>query len=225
MTKKRKHFNYIIALCMTCMICMSSILIGRTYAYFSGIQSAQGSVMIGTLTLDSLNDNNSDSTAMTLSISDIMPSETVTKTYSASITSNIDYYIRILISSTTTPQTGKEHSTTCKENKEHSGESICEIAVTDSGYTKCPTLSADGSTAFYKMSPQTSSNQPFTISVTIKDWVGDDYCDYYMSANIKVTIKVQVVQADYLESEDTGKTWTNVNDLHILCEQVFGGGG
>ncbi len=223
MTKKHKHFNYIIAICLACMICMSSILVGRTYAYFSGLQSAQGSIMIGTLTLDDL--KNADNTAMTLSISDIMPSETVTKSYSASITSNIDYYIRILISSTTTPQTGRQHSDSCKENKEHSGESICDIVVSDSGYTKCSTLSTDGSTAFYKTSPQTASKQDFAISVTIKNWVGDDYCDYYMSANIKVTIKVQVVQADYLESETEGKTWSNVNDLHTLCEQVFGGGG
>lgn len=220
MTKKHKHFNYIIAICLACMICMSSILIGRTYAYFSGLQSAQGSIMIGTLTLDSV--TNTDSTDMTLSISDIMPGETVTKSYSANITSNIDYYIRILISSTTTPQSGRQHSDSCKEDKT---APICDIVVSDSGYTKCSTLSTDGSTAFYKTSPQTASKQDFAISVTIHDWVGEEYCDYYMSANIKVTIKVQVVQADYLESENEGKTWSNVNDLHILCEQVFGGGG
>lgn len=204
---------------MMCMICMSSILMGRTYAYFSSIQTTQGRVMIGTLTLDSL--SNSDNTSMTLSIADIMPSETVTKSYSANISSNIDYYIRILISSTTTAQTGKQHSNTCKEDKT---APICNISVGNTDYTKCTTLSADGSTAFYKMSPQSSAIQSFDISATIFDWVGDKYCDYYMNANIKVKINVQVVQANFLEEETTGKTWTNVNDLHTLWEQVFDGG-
>lgn len=222
MTKKHKQSSVIIVACLLCMLAISSIFVGRTYAYFSAMKMAQGMTTLGTLQLNSV--TNKDSSTISWNISNMVPSQEVANTYQANMNTNIAYYTRILFKAEITPKTGKTHKNgdSCRDNVEDE-TSILNIVISDSNYAKSANLTADGYTAFYKLSPSasTSTQELFIVTLRMADWVGEGKCDYFMGATINISMQVQVVQANYLENEGVGVTYTDVSLLHSLWETVW----
>lgn len=222
MTKRHKRNNIIIVACLLCMLAISSIFVGRTYAYFSAVQKVQGTATMGTLELNSL--TNKDDTSISWNISNMVPSQEVSSTYKANINTNINYYTRVLFKAEITPKTGKTHvnGADCRDNVTDLA-SILNIVINDSAYKKSTSLTADNYMAFYKLAPsQSNSTQElFVTTISMADWVGEDKCDYFMGATIKISMQVQIIQANYLESESVGTTFTDVSELHTLWESVW----
>ena len=222
MTKKHKQNNIIIVACLLCMLAISSIFVGRTYAYFSAIKKVQGIATMGNLELNSLTDK--DNVSISWNISNMVPSQEVSSTYKANINTNINYYTRILFKTEITPKTGKTHinGADCRDNVADI-TSILNIVINDSAYKKSTSLTADNYLAFYKLAPsQSNSTQElFVTTISMADWIGEDKCDYFMGATIKISMQVQIIQADYLESETVGNTFTDVSALHTLWESVW----
>ena len=222
MTKRHKHSNIIIVACLLCMIAISSVFVGRTYAYFSAMKMAQGIATLGTLQLTDVTDK--DDADISWNITNMVPSQEVSSTYKAHINTNIDYYIRVLFKAEITPQADKTHKNgdSCRDNVADL-TSILKITINDSGYQKSNALTVDEYAAFYKLapSPETNTQELFVISLRMEDWVGEDKCDYFMGATINISMKVQIIQSNYLESNEEGQTYTDVSSLHTLWEQVW----
>lgn len=221
MTKKRKNINIFIIVCCVCMLTICSIFVGRTYAYFSAMEMAQGSITLGTLQLNSL--TKKDGTAISWNIANIVPNQEVGGSYKANIATDIKYYIRILFKAEITPVDGKIHKngTNCRDNVPYN--EILKITVNEDTYKKSDSEDKDGYLAYYKLSPSVANTttEEFDLTLRMYDWVGEGKCDFFMNATINISMKVQIIQADYLEDEGLGETFATANEMHTLWETVW----
>ncbi len=212
-----KTKNKFIIIALVCLITISSVWAGRTYAYFNANSNASGTITMGTLKIDSL--KTKDNAEINWNIDGVVPNQEFGGSYKAVVDSDINYYTRILFKATVTPKTIKEHSTNCADHVDNDID-ILSIAVSGSGATyEEYGKDDDGNTIYYKMSPTTpnkssTTDENFNINLKVHDWVGDGGCDYYMGATINIGVKIEVIQADYLESNTTGTTYTDVTAIH-----------
>lgn len=231
MKTKKISSNKLIIFVLASLILISSIWAGSTFAYFSASKGASGTITMGTLKIDKL--SKTDNTDIDWDISNVVPNQEFGGSYKAVVNSDINYYTRILFKASVSAQTGKTHDTTCADYKADPTD-ILNIQVGQTGtnsYTQSSTKTEDGYTVYYKLSPTTptasTTDETFDIGLRVYNWVGNGGCDYYMGATININMQVEVIQADYLESQNKGTTFTDVNTMHTLWEKCIGisGGG
>ncbi len=159
-----------------------------------------------------------DDAEINWNIAGVVPNQEIGGSYKAVVNSDINYYTRILFKATVTPKVTGTHSTTCADHVDDDID-ILSIAVSgnDSTYNEYG-KDDDGNTIYYKMSPTTptasTTDENFNINLRVYDWVGNGGCDYYMGATITLNMQVEVIQADYLESNTTGTSYTDVTAIH-----------
>ncbi len=213
-SKKTKNKFIIIAL--VCLITISSVWAGRTYAYFTASNNASGTITMGTLKVNDFGELNAETNLK------VVPNQTVTKTFKATIESDIKYYKRLSLSAEVKAETGKSHSTSCADYVKNN-TSILDVTINN--FTE---YVADGETYYYDLTPVTPTNatteEEFTITIAVHDWVGAGGCDYYMGATINIGVKVEVIQADYLEDRGMADltTFASIAELHTVWGGVMG---
>ncbi len=218
----KKTKNKFVIIMLTCMIALSSIWAGRTFAYFNASNNATGTITMGTLQLTDA----TDSTDASVSVSNIVPNQTINKSFKATVKSDIKYYKRVSLTASVTPLTGKSHSTGCKENFKTDLD-ILEAEIT--GFS--PVTDNDSKiTYYYDITPVTptsdTTTEEFAVQIKIKDTVGDGGCDYYMGATINIGVKIEVIQADYLEDNGLANASTfTAAALHAIWGSVVGSSG
>ena len=214
--KKNNKFTIMV---LVCLILVSCIGFGSVYAYFSAkTKDVSGSITLGHLKISDL--KTSDGASIDWNINNLQPNQEIGGSYKAEVDSNINYYIRMLFKANVSV-TGKTHPTSCGDYVEDDTD-ILNIDMSDSGYTKSNTKSGDY-TVYYKLVPQEASvsTQTFNIGIKPYNWVGAGSCDYYMGASVTLNMQVQVLQADYLESQNKGTPATDVATLHALWEKCL----
>ena len=225
-TKKKQSATGLICFILGLMIVASSIWAGKTFAYFSANQNANGTITMGTLKIDSI--KKTDDTEIDWNLSRVVPNQEFGGSYKAVVNSNINYYTRILFKANVTAQSGKTHDTTCADYKADTTD-ILDIRIGETGtnkYTKSNTKTTDGYTVYYKLNPTqptaTTTDEVFNVGLRVFSWVGNGGCSYYMGATINLNMRVEVLQADYLESQTKGTTFTDANTMHTLWEKCVG---
>lgn len=156
----------IIILMLTCIIAISSVWAGKTYAYYNAIQSAQGIVSLGNLQINNFAETNVETELK------VVPNQTYSKTFSANIKSSIKYYKRLSLTVTTDISNEKKHKSGCGDIVEDTLD-IFQVEVM--GFTP---YADDGVTYYYVLIPTTPDDEnsvleEFTMSFTLHDWVGD----------------------------------------------------
>ena len=215
--KKLKTNSIIIFLCV--LIAISSLGVGWTYSYFSATATAMGSVTAGHIYVSDV--YGSSGNQLFFNVNKVVPNQTIQTPVKVDVTTNIDYYTRVYfaleVSNTGTHKAG------CGDN---SLDSIASLSILSSDFA---TYIENGVTYCYKLTPTLFdpsgvTTEEFDLKLHVKPWVGDGGCSYFMGANIKVNIFVEVVQANYLESSDKGGSYTesNLATLHSLFSLAIG---
>ena len=205
---------------LVCLILASCITFGGVYAYFSARTNAiSGSITLGHLHVSEI--KTTDGASIDWNISNLQPNQQIGGSYKVEVDSNINYYIRILFKADV-KVSGKTHPSSCGDYVADDTD-ILNIEV-DGAYTKCD-VKNNGYTAYYKLAPRTpnantTTVETFNIGIQPYSWVGVGSCDYYMGANVTLNMQVEVLQADFLESQEKGKTFDNVNDLNTVWNNV-----
>lgn len=219
MKKIKKYSNKIIIITLCALIAISSLWVGGVYAYFSAKASATGSVTTGHIYITGI--SGSSGNQLFYNIDKVVPNQAIQEPVEVEVTTNIDYYTRVSFSLEVT-NTGT-HAQNCGDNIE---DPIADIEVMSSNYTS---YTDNGTTYWYKLDPTEYDPSGITVEnfdlrLYIESWVGDGGCSYYMNANIKVNIVVEVVQANFLESQNEGGSYTesNVSTLHGLFVLALG---
>ncbi len=88
--KERKTKSKFTILILACFVLFASVWAGRTYAYFNASSNASGTIKMGTLKLDNVTDTTDVDTSLK-----VVPNQTVSKTYQATVNSDVNYYTRI----------------------------------------------------------------------------------------------------------------------------------
>lgn len=216
---KKCNSKKIVIIMLTCMIVLSSIWAGRTYAYFSAQSNAQGTITMGTLKIDNL--RTTDGAEINWGITAV-PNQEFGGSYKAIVDSDINYYSRVLLKASVTTLSDKTHSANCGDEVDDDID-ILSIDMGDS-YAKSSAERADGYVAYYKLNPTTpntsgKTDEAFDIGLKIHDWVGNGGCDYYMGATITIKIRFEAIQADYLEENGLGTTHT-VEELNTIWKLI-----
>lgn len=219
MAKENKQHRRFIMVALFVLVIISSVFVGRTYAYFSAMSMTQGTVTLGTLKLNSVTD--SDGVAINWSINNMLPDQEVDGTYKANIDTDINYYTRILFKVTANIQEGHVHAKNCQDEVDNDAD-ILEITIDEGKFTKCDTKTSDGYVCYYKLSPSpdTTTEETFNISLRVYWWVGEGMCQYYSNASLEISMIVEIVQADFLEDNGVGQTFADVDEMHTLWETV-----
>ncbi len=209
-----KTKNKFIIIALVCLITISSVWAGRTYAYFTASSNASGTITMGTLKVNDFGELNAETNLK------VVPNQTVTKNFKATIESDIKYYKRLSLSAEVKAETGKTHETTCGDYVDDDTKILNATVANFEKYT-----TDDGAIYYYDLTPVTptsaTTEEEFTISISVHDWVGDGGCDYYMGATINMGVKIEVIQADYLESNTTGATYTSTTALHNVWANIL----
>lgn len=200
-----------IAVLMVCVL-VCCVTVGFTFSYFSDEISSTGTVSLGHLSLANLKSSGSD---LNISIIDAIPGQTIfDKTITASVDSNIAYYDRLNISATITPEDGAVHSETCEDARE---DAMDLLDISFSGANSFVKHTVNDATYFYDLAYHpgiTSNSISFKMTIVLEEWVGDIDCYYYMGATINISLRLEAMQADYLESETVGSNFATVQDAH-----------
>lgn len=215
--KKFKTNGIIIVLCV--LIAISSLGVGWTYAYFSAKAEASGSVTTGHIKITGISANSGNQ--LFYNINKIVPNQSIQTSVEVEVTTDIDYYTRVSFSLEVS-NTGT-HKAGCGDNVT---QPIATVKVLSPNYAS---YVENGVSYCYKLTPtqfDTSgvTTEIFDLQLYMQSWVGNGGCSYFMGAEIKVNIFVEVVQANYLESQDKGGSYTqsNVATLHSLFSLAVG---
>lgn len=219
-----KKVSKIVIILLVCLIVASSVSLGNVFAYFSSKSSASGSVTMGHLSIGDI--KKSDGTDVDWNIGNLQPNQSFGGNYKVTVDSNINYYIRILFKAKVTTLTGKTHADDCGDNVTDPTD-ILDIEV-DGSYFKSSNKTSNGYTAYYKLEPRqvtaSQTTETFSVDLKVHDWVGANYCDYYMGASVLLNIQVQVAQADYINEQASGENIADATTAHSLWRTVLNDG-
>jgi predicted ribosomally synthesized peptide with SipW-like signal peptide len=232
MTKINKLGKSTFVIAILSFVLVAVLAFGGTYAYFSANASKEGSFNLGRLRVVSV-DGEGTSGAFEFASTIAVPNQTIEETVTATIDSNINYYVRAIVTvevdeCTTSSGDGHNfaHSHTCTEKGDKLQGDETNLAILDitgiggSAWTKI-TDNTDNLDYYYlalvdsKVPVQTKDTDEQSITVTIKvnDWVGADGCNFWMDATVTVTVEFQTLQADCLAQAPVDGYATS-QDLH-----------
>ena len=220
--KKKRNVNIINVLILACLVMVACVSVGGVFAYFNSKSgNISGVINMGHLKIDSV--TNGDSSAINWSIHNLQPNQDIGGKYKVTVDSNINYYLRVLFKANVGVAENKTHSATCTEKRYiKSDTDILDITM-DESFAKSSTK-VNGYSIYYKLSPTkpTSSltQEVFDIGIRVNSKVGERLCSYYMNANVALNIQVEVIQADFLESQEEGKIIEDVKDLDNVWNEI-----
>lgn len=138
-----------------------------------------------------------------LELEEIVPGQATDLNGKLTINSDVNYYKRLSIS----PEI------TLKNNNTETDTSILNISVRDFQGLK----SDDGTLYFYAPSSTNSPEENFDISIHVSSSCGNKYVD----ATITVSIKIELIQAEYLEDKGFSSSTTDIETIHNIWENAI----
>lgn len=136
-------------------------------------------------------------------LEEIVPNQSTNLNGKLTINSDANYYKRVSISTIVK----------LKNNQTETNTSILNISVSDFQRLK----SDDGTLYFYTQSSTNSLEENFDISITV-----DPTCtSEYAGSTITVSIKIELIQADYIENNGLSNSQTDITTLHNIWENAI----
>lgn len=217
MSKINKLGKSTFVIAILSLILVAVLSFGGTYAYFSAKTDAvTGTVTMGKLHIDAITGGVGESNKLTIDSKIVQPNqEILNQTFKATADTNIAYYTRVTFTVVATPKADATHShvadpdTDCDDYFANAVDALDIVTPSSSAWGQ------DGTSGvFYKLAPTaadaTSKEESFAVKITAKAILGQDGCTYWMDATIQISIKFEVLQADYLTSSTaTGAAFTD----------------
>lgn len=213
MTKYSKIKKSSFAVLALSLILVAVLAFGGTYAYFSANASASGTVTMGTLTLN-IEDADTQTEGVQLSVTTdkVVPNQPVitegtTISYAGT---DIDFFIR---GSFTVTVTGYDADGQLGTNEPaHTSADFYSatglenwVKAADNNYYY---VGAANKAATDKAVAVTSATAPtsFISELKLSKYIGNGGSTYYMGATVTITMNIEVIQANYLESITANST-------------------
>ena len=209
--KKRMKVNSTILLSL--LVLITSLCLGLTVAWFTSSSNVSGTIIMGHLKVTDITD--SSGATVSWNKNNIVPGESIASgNYTAKIDTNIAYYTRLLFKASVTPLPEAVHNEGCPENKDNDILSISIGNGTD-GFTKSSSVTKDGYTAYYKLTPSTknSTAETFSLHISVDETVGNGGCKYYMGASISLEMIAQVIQAEHVPELPANGQFANADEM------------
>lgn len=227
MTKINKLGKSTFAIAILAFLLVAILAFGGTYAYFSDAAGAvDGTVTMGNLHVSHISGTAdtalaAQQTRLAIDGTIAQPNQTILNdTFKVDVTGNISYYTRVKFTVTVDVEDGHAHEagteTECNDYFANAIDAL-EITATNSGWEASDTTAATGAESskyYYKLAPTTrtaestsAATESFAVTVKAKALLGNyngtaEGCEYWMDADVTISITFEVLQADYLTASE-----------------------
>lgn len=220
MTKYSKIKKSTFAIIALSLILVAILSFGGTYAYFSASADAKGTVNIGTLKVSF-----DGGTSLSLENKIVVPNQDILQGQTFKLKfdeTNIKFYLRIRVDAQIkdeeiSPGTGEPAVSECIDLTGFGDKFRVSTGHT---YYYVGDVSEPGQDPDPKAKPIDLTNggttdfESLTIGITLNKDVGKGGSTAYMGKTITITITVEVLQADYLESTSAATDGISISELN-----------